>query len=94
MPIPARSEAVKIELTLSQEHKQTLEKAAAQRLLSLSEYLTQVALEVAQEMVTTEPVVLSEQDWQVVTSALKNPLEPNQALKAAVQEHQEKYGEW
>ncbi len=41
-----------------------------------------------------EKIVLSDRDWEIVTSALENPPEPNEALKAAIKEHQKKYGKW
>lgn len=46
------------------------------------------------EKQTVEEITLSERDWNIVTSALENPPEANQALKAAIKQHQEKYGQW
>lgn len=42
----------------------------------------------------TEEIVLSERDWDIMMTALENPTEANEALKAAIIEHQEKYGKW
>ena len=41
----------------------------------------------------TEEIVLSERDWEIFVSALENPPEPNEALKAAFKEYMEEYGE-
>jgi uncharacterized protein (DUF1778 family) len=83
-----------IELTLSQQDKETLEKAAAARIQTLSEYLLEVALSLAKETPEIEQIVLSDRDWEIFASALENPPEPNEALKAAIKRHQEKYGKW
>lgn len=83
-----------ITLTLSQQDKETLKKAATARIQTLSEYLLEAALNLAKETPEIEKIVLSEQDWEIVTSALENPPEPNEALKAAIKEYQEKYGKW
>ncbi len=84
-----------IEITLSQEQKEVLENAATIRSLSLSEYLLEVALKLAEDLpLKLESIILSERDWEIVTSAIENPPEPNEALKAAIKKHQEKYGKW
>jgi uncharacterized protein (DUF1778 family) len=85
----------KIELTISQEDKDTLETAAAKKGLSLNEYLLEIALKAANvSLVAPEEIVLSERNWDIFVSALDNPPEANEALKAAITEHQEKYGKW
>jgi uncharacterized protein (DUF1778 family) len=43
---------------------------------------------------TIEKIVLSERDWDIMVTGLQNPPEANEALKAAIKEHQEKYGKW
>ncbi|MFB2977634.1 DUF1778 domain-containing protein [Microseira sp. BLCC-F43] len=58
-----------ITLTLSQQDKETLEKAAAAKNKSLSEYLLEVALNLAKETPEIEQIVLSNRDWEIVTSA-------------------------
>jgi uncharacterized protein (DUF1778 family) len=78
-----------ISLILEPQHKKTLEKAAAKRCLTLSEYLLELVLNAAtQELATPEPIVLDEQDWDIFASALKNPPEPNRVLKEAFKRHQ------
>ena len=84
-----------VTLKLSWEQKQTLEKAAALRCMSLSEYLLQLALDAAtEEIPQPEAILLSDRDWDKLTSTLENPPTANEALKAAIQEHQEIYGRW
>jgi uncharacterized protein (DUF1778 family) len=41
-----------------------------------------------------EKIVLSERDWDIMVTTLENPPEANEALKAAIKEHQDKYGKW
>ena len=86
--------AENIELTLSQKDKETLEKAAAAQSKTLSEYLLKIALSLAKETPEIEQIVLSDRDWEIFASAIENPPEPNEALKAAIKEYQEEYGKW
>ncbi|MCU0546589.1 MAG: DUF1778 domain-containing protein [Oscillatoriaceae cyanobacterium Prado104] len=86
--------AENIELTLSQQDKETLEKAAAVQSKTLSEYLLKIALFLAKETPKVEQIVLSDRDWEIFASAIENPPEPSAALKAAIKKHQEKYGKW
>jgi uncharacterized protein (DUF1778 family) len=83
-----------IKLTLSQQDKETIKKAAAARIQTLNEYLLEAALNLAKETPEIEKIVLSEQDWEIVTSALENPPEANEALKTAIKKYQEEYGKW
>ncbi len=95
MSIITSTELTKITLQLSLEHKKTLEKAAAMRCLSLNEYLVQLALhEATEEVAEADSIILSEKDWDVLTSALENPPEVNEALQSAISEDQEQYGKW
>jgi uncharacterized protein (DUF1778 family) len=89
------SQTTTIEIILTQEQKEVLEEAANIKCLSLSEYLLEIALKLAEDPpLKPETIVLSERDWEIVTSAIENPPEPNEALKAAIKRHQEKYGNW
>ena len=88
------TQTTKIEITLTEEQREILQKAAFVRCLTLSEYLLEAALNLAEEPLEPESIVLSERDWEIVTAALENPPEPNEALKAAIKEYQEKYGKW
>lgn len=79
-----------LEITINQEQKELLEKAAT--LWGLSEYLLEVALNLAQEMpLKPEPIVLSEPNWEIVTSAIENPPELNSKLKTAIERYRQKY---
>ncbi|MGL5064809.1 MAG: DUF1778 domain-containing protein [Microcoleus sp.] len=85
----------KIELTISQADKEILEKAAAAKSMSLGEYLLEIALNAAKKPpLEVEQIVLSDRDWEIFASAIENPPEPNEALKSAIENHQEKYGKW
>jgi uncharacterized protein (DUF1778 family) len=95
MTAPAHSQETTIELKISEAHKKTLEKAAARRCMTLSEYLLDLALNAAtEEIPEPESIVLSERDWEIFVSAIENPPELNPRLKAAIKEHQEKSGNW
>ena len=95
MSTTTKNKTKTIELTLTEEQLTILKKAAALRFLSLNEYLLEVGLKTAEEpLPPPEEIVLSERDWEIFVSALENPPEPNEALKAAFKRHQEKYGKW
>jgi uncharacterized protein (DUF1778 family) len=80
-----------ITLKLTIEQKEKLSLAAAMRCLSLSEYLLELALNAAtEEIPEPEKIVLKERDWEIFREAVENPPEPNEALKAAIKDHQEK----
>ncbi|MCL1471895.1 DUF1778 domain-containing protein [Argonema antarcticum] len=86
------SQTTKIEITLTQAQKQTLEKAASIRCLSLDEYLLEAALNLAEEQpLQPESIVLSDKDWQIVTTAIENPPKLNPSLKAAIKRYKEEY---
>ncbi len=89
------SRKTKIELEISEEHKETLEKAAGITELSLNDYIIHYAIVAAMEHIASYgKMVLSERDRDIFMAALENPPEPNEALKAAAKRHQEKYGKW
>jgi len=94
MSTTTKTKTTTIELTFTEEELTILKKAAALRFLSLNEYLLEVGLKTAAEpLPPPEEIVLSERDWEIFTSALENPPEPNEALKAAFKEYMEEYGE-
>lgn len=93
MSTPAKTTETSITLSVSEEQQQALKKAAAKRCLTVDEYLLEIAINLAtQEIAAPEQIVLSDRDWDVFVLGLENPPEPNEALKAAIKEHQEKYG--
>ncbi|NET59668.1 MAG: DUF1778 domain-containing protein [Symploca sp. SIO2E6] len=85
MSISSPSPTTTVKITLSQDRKTILETAANREGLSLSEYLLKIATEIAeQSMGQTESITLSEKDWDIVTSAITDPPELNEALKTAI----------
>ncbi|MCU0542725.1 MAG: DUF1778 domain-containing protein [Oscillatoriaceae cyanobacterium Prado104] len=86
------SQTTTIEITLNREQQELLEQAATLWGLSLSEYLLQVALNLAEEVqLKPERLVLSEANWEIVTSAIENPPELNSKLKAAIARYRQEY---
>ncbi len=87
-----KTQTTKIEITLTQAQKEILEKAASSRCLSLSNYLVEAALNLAEEQpLQPESIALSQKDWEIVTSAIENPPELNPRLKAAIKRYKEEY---
>ncbi|MBC6480009.1 MAG: DUF1778 domain-containing protein [Hormoscilla sp. GM7CHS1pb] len=53
--------------------------------MSLSEDILKITTDfVGKDLVQTESITLSEKDWEIVTSAIKDPPELNSALKTAI----------
>lgn len=95
MSTPANTKETSITLSVSQEHKEKLEKAAAITGLSLKDYVIHQALIAAMEHIAcNNSMILSDRDRDLFIAALENPPEPNEALRGAIKEHQEKYGKW
>ncbi|BAZ17567.1 hypothetical protein NIES4071_94470 [Calothrix sp. NIES-4071] len=91
----ANPEETIIEVKISQINKEKLEKAAAITGLNLSDYVMHQALSAAMQHIESYgKMVLSERDSQIFLAALENPPEANEALRKAIKEHQEEYGEW
>lgn len=92
MSTSSEAKITQIEITLNEEQKQTLEKAAAMKCLTLNEYLLGLAINAAtEEIPEPESIVLSESDWEIFASALENPPELNPRLKAAIQKYKDEY---
>ncbi|MGB3510265.1 MAG: DUF1778 domain-containing protein [Microcoleaceae cyanobacterium] len=95
MEATTNTQKTSITLTLEAEQKQLLEKAAALRCLTVSEYLLQLAFDAAtKEILEPEAIVASDRDWEIIESAILNPPVANKALKAAINQHQQEYGKW
>ena len=93
MSAPSHFPETRLTFTLSPEHKDCLERAAAITGLSLADYVIHQALNAAMEHIAQhDRMVLSNQDRDIYLAALEHPPEPNEALKLAVREHQEQYG--
>ncbi|MBW4510188.1 MAG: DUF1778 domain-containing protein [Scytonematopsis contorta HA4267-MV1] len=91
--LPSPNPETTLELKISKEHKERLEKAAAITGLSLNNYVIHQALNAAIEHIESYgKMVLSERDSEIFLAALENPPLPNEALKAAIKEHCEEYG--
>ena len=81
-----------ITINIPKKHQETLEKAAAMRCMTLSEYLLALALDAATQAIPEpEAIIIGEKDWDIITTALENPPEPNEVLKAAFKEYQQQY---
>ena len=95
MSTPAEVKKTSIELEITLEQKQTLEKAAALAGVTLNTYLLQQVIYAAEKKIAfPEQIVLSERDWKLLTSTLENPPEPSKTLKSAIKKHQDQYGKW
>ena len=82
----------RIDLRVSPEQKELLERAASLRGLSLSSYLLSNSIETARRDIEShEKLVLSDNDRNLFLSLMENPPEPNQALKSAMRRFQEEY---
>ena len=89
------SEEVKtsiINLKVTAEQKELLEKAASSAGFSLSYFVLSKSLEAAWENAASDnQLVLSDRDWELFVSLMENPPEPNEALKSAMREYLEEY---
>lgn len=84
----------RIDLRLSTEHKDLLETAAAIKGLSLSSYILSQCLVAAKlDLANHQKLVLSDRDRDLFLDLMKNPPNPNAALKSALQDFQENFGE-
>lgn len=84
----------RIDLRVTQEQKELLERAAALKGVSLSAYTLFYVLPAAkQEVDSHERLVLSNRDRDLFMSVMENPPELKGKLKSAIRNYQEKYGE-
>ncbi|WP_017716208.1 type II toxin-antitoxin system TacA family antitoxin [Kamptonema formosum] len=94
MTAPAHSQETTIELKISEEHKETLEKAAAMTGLSLNDYVVHQALTAAMDHIASYgKMVLSDRDREIFMAALENPSELNPRLKAAIKSYRDECGQ-
>lgn len=83
----------RIDLRVTPEQKELLEKAASLRGISLSAYTLFHLLPVAQQEVEAhEKLILSDRDRDLFLSALENPPELRGNLKTAIKKYRDKYG--
>lgn len=78
----------RISLRISAQAKRTLERAAAYADKSLTDFITEVAMQRADAIVRDQEVIsLSAQEWQRFQSLLLDPPSPNDKLTHALAEH-------
>jgi uncharacterized protein (DUF1778 family) len=83
----------RIDLRVTQEQKELLERAASLKGISLSAYtLFHVLPAAKQDIDKNERLVLSNRDRDLFLSVMENPPELKGKLKAAIQEYRNKYG--
>lgn len=91
--LEASAEDTRIDLRVTQEEKELLERAASLKGISLSAYTLSHLLPVAkQDIATHERLVLSNRDRDLFLSVMENPPELKGKLKAAIDEYRKKYG--
>lgn len=84
----------RIDLRVTQEQKELLEKAASLRGISLSAYTLLHLLPVAkQDIDTQERLILSDRDRDLFMSIMENPPELQGHLKTAIKKYRDKYGQ-
>jgi uncharacterized protein (DUF1778 family) len=82
----------RIDLRISEEQKQLLERAAQLKGMSLSSYLLSNSLAAAQtDLESYQKLVLSNRDQDLFIDLLTNPPKPNPALREAMRQFQEEY---
>jgi uncharacterized protein (DUF1778 family) len=86
------SKEKRIDLRVSQEQKELLERAADLRGMSLSTYVLSHCLPAAQaELEVHQKLVLSDRDRDLFLELLANPPKPEKALVEAMRKFQEEY---
>ncbi len=84
----------RIDLRVTQEQKDLLERAASLKGLSLSAYTLSYVLPVAQQEIDSyESLVLSDRDRDLFMAVMENPPKLKGKLKAAMEKYRVKYGQ-
>ena len=84
----------RIDLRVTQEQKELLEKAASLRGISLSAYTLLHLLPIAkQDIDTQERLILSDRDRDLFMPIMENPPELQGNLKTAIKKYRDKYGQ-
>lgn len=82
-----------LQLRVSSEQKELIERAAALTGLTISSYMLSRTLPAAeQDVVQHERIVLSDRDWLLFLNAVESSPAPNAALKKANLSFRKKYG--
>lgn len=78
----------RLSLRLSPESKQTLERAAAYLDKTLTDFVIDVALRQAEQVVHShDAIVLTSEEWTRFQALLLDPPPPNERLQQALDEH-------
>ena len=94
LQIMIQSKNSRIDLRVTPEQKQLLEKAASLKGISLSAYTLSHLLEIAQKDIDNhEKLVLSNQDRDLFLSVIENPPQLSGKLKTAIKKYRQKYEE-
>jgi uncharacterized protein (DUF1778 family) len=90
----SKAKGSRIDLRVTQEQKELLERAAALKGVSLSAYTLFYVLPAAKQDVDShERLVLSNRDRDLFMAVMENPPELKGKLKSAIKKYREKYGE-
>ena len=94
MSEPSQAKDSRIDLRVTQEQKELLERAASLKGVSLSAYTLFYVLPAAKQDVDShERLVLSNRDRDLFLSIMENPPKLKGKLKSAIKKYREKYGE-
>lgn len=94
MPETSKAKDSRIDLRVTQEQKELLERAAALKGVALSTYILFYVLPAAkQEVDSHERLVLSNRDRDMFISVMESPPELKGKLKSAIKKYIEKYRE-
>ena len=92
MPETSIPKDSRLDLRITKEQKELLERAAAIRGVSLSDYTLLHLLPIAREEVNHhERLVLSNRDRELFLSTMENPPKLKGKLKAVIQKYRDKY---
>jgi uncharacterized protein (DUF1778 family) len=93
MPENSKSKDCRIDLRVTQEQKELLERAASFKGISLSAYTLFYILPAArQDIDFQERLVLSDSDRDLFMSVIENPPELSGKLRSAIKSYKDKYG--
>jgi uncharacterized protein (DUF1778 family) len=93
MSEPSSAKDCRIDLRVTQEQKEILERAASLKGISLSAYtLIHVLPAAKQDIDANEKLVLSNRDRDLFMSVMENPPELRGKLKSAIHNYRDKYG--
>ena len=80
----------RIPVRVDRSTKKLIERAAAFRRLSVSQFIVSTMVEEAQKVIRDQThFTLSEENWALFMDTVENPPEPNEALMAAFKEYKE-----